>query len=110
MTDSWVEQHMPQLESRIKTICLNDKSLQCVFVNKWSFPNLQLINLQGDEWNMSLRLKNKSALIVLMSSLNLFHEIDPFTQTSSIDTKNYVINVSEKLHNPYILFMNEISG
>lgn len=108
-TDPWFEQYMPQLEYRIKTICLNDKSLQCVFTNKWSFPTLQLINLQGCGWNVSLRLGEKPASMVLMSSLNFLQKIRRCKNPFSINTQKYIIDVSEKLNNiVYILFINEI--
>jgi hypothetical protein len=95
-TSLWFEQHMSQLEYRIKTICLNDKSLQYVFDNNRPFPNLRLINLQGHKWDISLRIRDKPVLISLISSLNFLENIGRRINTSFIDTRNDTMNVSKK--------------
>jgi hypothetical protein len=95
VTDSWLEKYMPQLEYGIKTICLNDESLQCVFDNKWSFPNLQLINIQENNWNISLRVRKKPIPIVLISSLKFLQNIDLSVNTFSIDMPSYILDVSK---------------
>ncbi len=96
VTNPWIEQNIPQFEYRVKTLCLNTKSLQFVFANTWSFPNLQLINLQGNGWNMSLRTRGKSPAIILMSSLNFLQNSSPSMNTFFLNTQNVVLSVSEK--------------
>jgi hypothetical protein len=103
--DRWIHQHIRLRESEIKTICLGHRSLKDVFDNTRSFPNLQFINVEGNRWNMNLNLENKSAAIVLMSSLNILREIGCHKNTFSVNTP---IDVSEKFNN--IIFMYEIVG
>jgi len=98
-TSLWFEQHMSQLEYRIKTMCLNDNSLQYVFDNNRSFPNLRLMNLQRDEWNISLRIRDKPLLISLTCSLNFLKNVGRHINKFFIDTRNDVINVSKKKDN-----------
>jgi hypothetical protein len=103
ITSAWLEHHIPNLENRIKVISLHEKSLEYVFGNTWSFPNLQLINLQGFGWNMSLRINEKSISSILMSSLNFLCDVDIILYTLSNYTRNNIINVSKK--NDIILYL-----
>jgi hypothetical protein len=108
VTGAWLEQHIPDLENRIHIICLHEKSLQYVFGNRWSFPNLRLINLQGYKWNMSLRIKEKPISFILMSSLNFLRDVGIFLNNLSDYTRNNIINVSKKGFN--IVFINRITS
>ena len=89
---AWIDQHMPQFESQIKTIYLNEKSLKHVFDKTWTFPNLHSINLEGQDWNMSLKLDNQSASFTIMSCLNLLHQAGFSTNTFSANRLAYVSN------------------
>ncbi|CAF1139255.1 unnamed protein product [Rotaria sp. Silwood1] len=74
--NSWIDQYIPQFKYAIKTICLNEKSVEFVFANKHSFSNLRLINLQGNGWNMGLMCENNSPSVVLASSLRVLQQIN----------------------------------
>jgi hypothetical protein len=96
ITSTWLEHHMPNLENRIKVINLHEKSLEYVFGNTWSFSNLQLINLRGLGWNMSLRINEKSISSISMSSLKFLYDVGIPLRTLSNYTRNNIINVSKK--------------
>jgi hypothetical protein len=100
---AWIDQYMPQFESQIKTICLNEKAVKHVFDKTWTFPNLQSINLEGHDWNMSLKLDNQSALVAIMSCLNLLHQAGFYTNTFSTNRLTYVNNqLNNIVHIPFI--------
>ncbi|CAF4010844.1 unnamed protein product [Rotaria sordida] len=102
MDKSWIDQYVPQFEYAIKTICLNEKSLNFVFTNERSFPNLQLINLQGNDWNMSLMCEKNSPSAVVSSSRSFLQRINYSDHTLPIyrripidyDSDTYWANLS----------------
>ena len=99
ITSDWLEEYMPDLENRIKIMCLDVKSLQDVFGNRWSFPNLRLINLQGNGWSMSLRIEEEPVSIILMSSLGFLQDAGIAFNTLYYHVRSNILDVSEKLYN-----------
>jgi hypothetical protein len=97
INNDWIQQYLPNLEKRIKILCIHEQSLRNIFTNKWSFSSLRLINIQGSDWNLSLRIKNeKSILFILMSSLHFLCNLGVHINTLSNYTRNCIIQVSRR--------------
>jgi hypothetical protein len=93
---------MPHIEHRIETISLDNAVLQNVFPDERSFPNLQLIYLKEDGWNMKLIVMNNSPQIVLQSSLNVLRASDRNIRFFLTSQRDYIDEVSETIN---ILYM-----
>jgi hypothetical protein len=95
--NTWLDQYTPQISDKITTICLYSHRLKKVFNNQWSFPNLRLINLQGNTWNLSLTIKEKPLRVILMSVLQFLQSIDLYINPNSEDIPKFTTDVSKKL-------------
>ncbi|CAF0966992.1 unnamed protein product [Didymodactylos carnosus] len=71
MTKCWFDEHVALFEQNVKNLSLPYRFLEYISDDKVNFVNLQLINIQGNLWKVTLTIENCTLLSVLLSLNNL---------------------------------------